>query len=253
MSENIQIERTGAVATIRMSRPEKKNALTTDMYRGLAAALYDADAAPDVRVLLLAGAGGSFTSGNDLRDFMGAPPMDADIPALQFLRALAKCRKPIVAAVNGVAVGIGTTMLLQCDLVVADSDTRFSLPFINLGLVPEGASSLLLPRIMGHQRASELLMLGDVFDAALAERFGLVNRVSTPGEAEIVAMALAQTLAAKAPNALLTTKALLKGGMNTAVLTRIDEEGRHFGLQLHSAEFREAIQAFMEKRPPQYR
>ena len=251
MSEHVQTERSGAVVTIRMARPEKKNAITVDMYRGMTAAFSEATQDSGVRAILLAGAGGSFTSGNDLRDFALAPPVDDDIPAFQFLREIAQCPKPIVAAVSGVAVGIGTTMLLHCDLVVADPATRFSLPFINLGLVPEGASSLILPRMIGHVKASELLMLGDMFDAATAERCGIINRISAAGESDTVAMGWAQSLAAKAPNALRATKALLKSE-TTGVLARIREEGQQFAPQLHSAEFREALLAYMEKRPPRY-
>ncbi|MBC7843419.1 MAG: enoyl-CoA hydratase [Gemmatimonadaceae bacterium] len=251
MSEHVQIERTGAIVTIRMARPDKKNAITTDMYRGMTVAFSDATHDPGVRAIMLAGAGGSFTSGNDLRDFASAPPLDDDIPAFQFLREIAQCPKPIVAAVSGVAVGIGTTMLLHCDLVVADPATRFSLPFINLGLVPEGASSLILPRMIGHVKASELLMLGDMFDAVTAERCGIINRISAAGEADGVAMGWAEALAAKAPNALRATKALLKSE-TTGVLTRIREEGQRFAPQLHSEEFREALMAYTEKRAPRY-
>lgn len=251
MTDHVLTERSGFIVTIRMARPEKKNALTVDMYRGMTAALNEASHDPGVRVIVLAGAGGSFTSGNDLRDFATAPPTDSDVPAFQFLRVLATFPKPLVAAVNGVAVGIGTTMLLHCDLVVADPATRFSLPFINLGLVPEAASSLMLPRMIGHRRASELLMLGEMFDATTAERYGIINRISAAGEAESDAMRWAQALAGKAPNALRTTKALLKSE-TTGVLARIDEEGREFGTQLHSAEFREALLAYSEKRAPRF-
>ena len=251
MSEHVQTERSGAVVTIRMARPEKKNALTVDMYRGMTVALSDATHDPGVRAIVITGAGGSFTSGNDLKDFAATPPADADSPVFQFLHEISSCPKPIVAAVNGVAVGIGTTMLLHCDLVVADPATRFSLPFINLGLVPEAASSLLLPGMIGHRRASELLMLGDAFDAATAERFGIINRISAAGEAETDAVAWAQALATKAPIALRKTKALLKSE-TTGVMPRMQEEARDFVAQLHGPEFREALMAFMEKRAPRF-
>jgi len=192
-----------------------------------------------------------FTSGNDLREFALAPPLGADSPVMRFLATLAGCPKPVVAAVSGLAIGIGTTMLLHCDMVVADPGTKFSLPFINLGLVPEGGSSLLLPRMLGHLRASELLMLGDTFDAAAAERYGLVTRVSASGAAEAEAMALVAILAAKAPTALRLTKALLKREGGT-VAERLVQEGQAFGQQLRGAEFREAMMAFMEKRPPSF-
>ncbi len=244
-------ERSGAVLTIRMARPEKKNALTIDMYRSMAAALREATTDDAVRVVLITGAGGAFTSGNDLKDFAAPPPVDADSPVFQFLRAISTCPKPIVAAVTGVAVGIGTTMLLHCDLVVADSAARFSVPFINLGLVPEAASSLLLPRMLGHVRASELLLLGEMFDAATAERFGIINKVSPLGEAEADALAWANTLAAKAPTALRLSKALIKSE-GAGIANRMEEEARSFLAQLRGPEFREAMTAFLEKRPPRF-
>ena len=251
MSEHILIERSGAIVTIRMARPEKKNALTAEMYTGMTAGLRDATTDAGVRAIMIAGAGGSFTSGNDLKDFASTPPQNSDSPVFQFLREISSCPKPIVAAVSGVAVGIGTTMLLHCDLVVADPATRFSLPFINLGLVPEAASSLLLPRMIGHVRASELLLLGEMFDAALAERFGIINRISAAGEAEVVAMTWALQLVAKAPDALRRTKMLLKSEAN-GVSARIAQEAGEFLPQLMGPEFREAVTAFMEKRPPRF-
>lgn len=249
MSDHVLTERTGAVLTIRMSRAEKKNALTVEMYRDMTAALASASTDAAVRAIIFAGAGGVFTSGNDLKDFVASPPVSADSPVFQFLHQLSTCPKPLIAAVNGVAIGIGTTMLLHCDLSVADPATRFSLPFINLGLVPEAASSLLLPRMLGHARASELLLLGEMFDAQTAERYGIVNKVSSAGQAEADAMTWAQALALKAPNALRLTKALLKSE-TTCIADRMDEEAQAFGPQLQGAEFREAMLAFMEKRAP---
>jgi enoyl-CoA hydratase/carnithine racemase len=251
MSEHILLEREGPILILRMSRVEKKNALTVGMYMSLAEWLREAGQNNNVRVLVIAGAGGVFTSGNDLHDFAATPPLSPDSPVFQFLRLLSTYPKPIVAAVNGLAVGIGTTMLLHCDLVVADPATRFSLPFINLGLVPEAASSLILPRLVGHRRASELLMLGEMFDATAAERYGIINRISAPGEAEAMAMTLARTLCTKAPMALRKTKALLKSE-SSAVATRMHEEAAEFATQLVSAEFREAVNAFMEKRPARF-
>ncbi len=248
MTDHVQVERTGAVLTIRMARPEKKNALTVAMYSAMTHAMRDAIADDGVRVILLAGAGGVFTSGNDLRDFAAAPPLGEESAVMQYLATLSTCPKPVVAAVSGLAIGIGTTMLLHCDLVVADPATRFALPFINLGLVPEAASSLLLPRMLGHVRASELLLLGEMFDAVAAERYGIINRVSAAGEAETAALAWANALASKAPNALRLSKALLKGDA-PAVAARMAAEAHAFGEQLQGAEFREAVAAFMEKRP----
>jgi enoyl-CoA hydratase/carnithine racemase len=251
MSEHIVTEQNAAVLTIRMSRPEKKNALTGAMYTAMADALHAGITDASVRCILFTGAGGVFTSGNDLRDFASAPPAGADSPVFQFLRALSGCQKPIVAAVNGLAIGIGTTMLLHCDLIVADPATRFSLPFINLGLVPEAASSLLLPRMMGHARAAELLLLGDMFSAEVAERVGIVNRLSAPDQVEAEAMVWAQQLAAKAPTAMQMSKALLKSE-TAGVQERMREEAAQFVPQLRGPEFREAFAAFMEKRAPRF-
>lgn len=251
MSEHILLDRRGAVYTIRMARPETKNALTLGMYTALTAALDEATADAGVRVVMISGAGGSFTSGNDLRDFASTPADGLDAPAFQFLRRISTFPKPLVAAVAGVAVGIGTTMLLHCDLVVAEPDARFSLPFINLGLVPEAASSLLLPRMLGHVRAAELLMLGGMFDAATAERFGIINKVSAAGACESDAMAWADALAAKAPTALMLTKALLKRELPD-IVARIEAEATDFAAQLRGPEFREAAAAFMAKRAPTF-
>ncbi len=251
MTDHVQVERAGAVLTIRMARPEKKNALTVAMYVAMTQAMRDAIGDDAVRVIVITGAGGVFTSGNDLRDFASAPPLGDDSAVMQFLATISTCPKPVVAAVAGLAIGIGTTMLLHCDLVVADPATRFSLPFINLGLVPEAASSLLLPRMLGHVRASELLLLGETFDAAAAERYGIINRVSAVGEADAAAMTWATSLASKAPGALRLTKALLKRE-EPGVAERIAEEGRAFGAQLQGPEFREAMAAFMEKRAPTF-
>ena len=249
MTDHVQTERNGAVLTLRMARPEKKNALTVAMYAGLTQALRDAVADDGVRVIVITGAGGVFTSGNDLQDFATAPPIGEESAVMTFLTAISTCPKPLVAAVSGLAIGIGTTMLLHCDLVVADPGTRFSLPFINLGLVPEAASSLLLPRMLGHVRASELLLLGEMFDAASAERYGIINRVSAPGAADAAAMEWATALASKAPIALRLSKALLKSEV-PGVAARMRHEARAFGQQLQGPEFREAMSAFMEKRPP---
>ncbi len=251
MSDHILLHRRGAVLTIRMARPETKNALTLDMYRALSTALDDATADNAIRVVQISGTGGVFTSGNDLRDFGSAPAPGLDAPAFQFIRRIATFTKPLVAAVEGVAVGIGTTMLLHCDLVIADPGARFSLPFINLGLVPEAASSLLLPRMLGHAKAAELLMLGGVFDAATAERYGIVNAVSTPGACVADAAAWADALAAKAPTALMLTKALLKRDTPETV-ARLEAEATDFAAQLRGPEFAEALSAFLGKRAPNF-
>ncbi len=251
MTDHVQTERQGAVFTIRMARPEKKNALTVAMYDAMDGALRDAIADADFRVVLITGSEGVFSSGNDLREFATAPATMEDSAVIRFLGTLSTCPKPIVAAVSGLAIGIGTTMLLHCDLVVADPATRFSLPFINLGLVPEGASSLLLPRLVGTLRASELLLLGEMFDAPAAERYGIINKVSAPGGAEAEAMEWVTQLAAKAPTALRLSKALIRSE-TPGTGARIMEEARQFGAQLQGPEFREAMAAFMTKRPPSF-
>ena len=251
MSEHIVVERRESVQVVRLARPEKKNALTVAMYAALADAL-DAAAADDaVRVLVLVGSGDAFTSGNDLHDFVAAPPTGIDSPVFRFLRALVGFPKPIVAAVNGIAIGIGTTLLLHCDLVVADESARFHLPFINLGLVPEAASSLLLPQLVGHRVASELLLLGAAFDAPRARELGIVNAVAPQGGAERGALAMADQLATRAPTALRATKRLLTGDRD-AVLARMQAEATLFMAQLAGPEFAEAVAAFREKRSPRF-
>lgn len=239
--------RRGAVAEIVFDRPEKRNAITVAMYAALADALAAAEADCDVRVVLFRGNGGAFTAGNDLKDFLANPPDGPERPVFRFLRGLAGARKPLVAAVEGAAVGIGTTMLLHCDLVLAADTARFALPFVDLGLVPEAASSLLLPRLAGHQRAAELFFLGDPFDAATAQSIGLVGRVVPAADLLAAARALAERLAAKPPQALLATKALLKSASGS-VAERITEEAAVFARQLQSTELKEAVAAFFGKR-----
>lgn len=247
----ITAQRRGAVAEIVFDRPDKRNAITVAMYAAMAEALAEAEADEAVLVVLFHGTGGAFTAGNDLHDFLAHPPDGPDAPVFRFLRGLAGARKPLVAAVAGPAVGIGTTMLLHCDIVLAGEDARFALPFVNLGLVPEAASSLLLPRLAGHQRAAELLLLGDPFDAATAQRIGLVARVLPEADLLAAARALADRLAAKAPASVLATKALLKSASGT-VAARMEEEAAVFARQLQSAELKEAVAAFFEKRPPTF-
>lgn len=233
------------------NRPERKNAFTAEMYGTLAATLRDADADRHVRTVLLHG-GETFTAGNDLRDFMERPPSSPESPVFQFMSAMAELSKPAVAAVGGVAVGIGTTLLLHCDLVYAAEGTRFQLPFVNLGLVPEFGSSLLLPRLAGHVRASELLLLGMPFSAATAFELGLVNRVVAPAELLSTATAAAVALAKQPSAAVRATKALLKRPLARAVQDAVDEEVRVFAERLASLEAAEAFQAFFEKRTPNF-
>lgn len=242
------------VLAITLNRPDKKNALTIAMYSALADALSQAQSDPEVRAVLLSGRE-CFTSGNDISDFLSNPPSDENQenrPVLRFLTTLADFEKPIVAAVNGPAVGIGTTLLLHCDLVYAASDTMFQLPFVNLGLCPEAASSLLLPQLVGYRRAAELLLLGEPFAAQQALDIGLITAICDATELHDLARTKAQTLAAKPAAALRLSKALLKQDQAEAVKTRIMHEAGHFRERLHSPEAKEALQAFMERRSPDF-
>jgi len=244
--------REGAIQRIQLNRPEKKNALTAEMYAAIAEAVRGADSDPGVCVSLIHGAGDAFTAGNDLQDFLANPPRSDDSPTFRFLDAVSHAEKPLVAAVHGVAVGVGTTMLAHCDLVYAAEGTRFSLPFVNLGLCPENASSVLLPLLAGYQRAAELLMLGEPFDAAKAREIGLVNAVVPPAELLGVATAAAQKLAAKPPESLRLTKRLLRRGLMREIEAALAEESRHFRERLGSPEAKEAFSAFLEKRAPNF-
>ncbi len=244
--------RDGALQRIQLNRPEKKNALTADMYAAIADALRAADADPAVRVVLIHGAGDAFTAGNDLQDFLANAPRTPDAPVFRFLHAISHAEKPLVAAASGVAVGVGTTMLLHCDLVYAAAGTRFSLPFVNLGLCPEAGSSFLLPAIAGYQRAAELLLLGEPFDAARAHALGIVTDVVP---AEIVLMRAeeaAQKLAAKPAASVRITKQLMKRAWMPAIEAALAEELRQFGARLGSPEAKEALSAFLEKRKPDF-
>jgi enoyl-CoA hydratase/carnithine racemase len=250
---DIQLDNIGGVLTITFARPAKKNALTAAMYQTVADALGAAQEDSAVRVILLRGAEGNFSSGNDLEDFMKAPPKDDNAPVFQFLRQISTAQKPLVAAVAGVAVGVGVTMLLHCDLVYAADTAQLSLPFVQLGLCPEAASSLLLPRLAGHQVAAEKLLLGEPFDALEAHRIGLVNRVLPAAELDAFAAKQAAKLAALPASSLRLTKALLKNAGGVDIASRMSEEGQHFGAMLRSPEAREAMSAFFEKRKPDFR
>ena len=244
--------REGAVQRIQLNRPDKKNAITTAMYAALADAIVAADADRSVRVMLLHGAGDAFTAGNDLHDFLANPAQSEDRPAFRFLHAISHAAKPIVAAVHGVAIGIGTTMLGHCDLVYAAEGTRFHLPFVNLGLCPEGASSVLLPLTAGYQRAAELLMLAEPFDAAKAREIGLVTEVVPGSQLLAAAAAAAQRLAAKPPQSLRVTKQLLKRALMPQIEAALAAELQAFAARLASPEAKEAFTAFFEKRPADF-
>jgi enoyl-CoA hydratase/carnithine racemase len=241
-----------AVLTIEIARPEKKNALTLAMYAAMADALTAAAAEPAVRAVLIAGQPGVFTSGNDLEDFMQRPPAGEDSPVARFMHALLGCDKPVVAAVTGAAVGIGATMLLHCDLVYVSDEARLALPFVSLGLVPEYASSLLIPRLMGQARAAEKLLLGDPFSGAEAVEFGLANAVLPAAEVVNHARRIAERFNALPPGAVRDTKRLLRAPLREAVQAAMRAEGEIFAARLRSPEAREAFQAFFEKRKPDF-
>jgi enoyl-CoA hydratase/carnithine racemase len=251
VSEFIKTEQQGRVLVVHIVRPNKKNALTLDMYDALTAVLERLSVESELRVMLLTGTGDSFTSGNDIMDFIQNPPTGDSSPVSKFLAAISRAEKPIVVAVNGLAIGVGATMLLHSDLVYAGASASFQLPFVNLALVPEAASSLILPQMMGHQKAAELLLLGDRFDAKKAENLGIVTRVVGDDELFDVAMAAAENLAAKAPGALRQAKALMKSNAST-IEERMQAEGDIFQKRLISPEALEAMTAFMERREPDF-
>ncbi|WP_374572338.1 enoyl-CoA hydratase-related protein [Phenylobacterium sp.] len=245
----ISATREGHVERLTISNPGRKNALTQVMYRDLADALLAAARTPEVAVVVIEGRGGVFTSGNDVSDF-SAGPSDGPTGVAMFLDAIIAYPKPIIAKVEGLAIGIGTTMLLHCDLVYAAEDARFQLPFVNLGLVPEAASSYLLPRLMGQARAAELLMFGEMFSAQTALELGVVTSVHPADDLARHVCARAAALATKAPNALERTKALLRSLPEGGVRGRMAEEAAAFATCLAGSEFKEAITAFREKRAP---
>ena len=246
MSEQILASGAEGICELRFNRPEKRNAITFAMYEALARHLHEALADPAVRVVLLSGAGASFTAGNDLHDFLSGPEFSSAHPVMTVLRTLAACEKPLVAAVHGVTVGIGVTMLLHCDLVVAARGTQLTMPFVTLGLVPEAGSSLLVPRLTGQQRAAELLLLGESLDAERAERLGLVNRVVEEARLLDEARNLARRLAQQPVESLRLTRRLLRGDP-AELLARIDAEAQLFAVRLKSAEFRARVQAVLSK------
>jgi len=239
----------GPVRIVRMNRPEKKNALTVPMYAAMADAIEGAGADPALRCIVIAGVPGAFCAGNDLQDFLAASRDTEGLapPLLRFLVTLAHAETPLVAAVSGLAVGIGTTMLLHCDHVVASSEARFSTPFVHLGLVPEAASSLLAPRRMGHVRAFALLAMGRPLDAAGAVAAGIVNTVVAPAEVDAEAMKAAREIAALPVEALAATRRLLRGSSDAAV-ARIEQEADLFGARLASTEARSAFETFLARK-----
>ncbi len=241
------------ILTLRLNRPDKRNALTQQMYSELAQALRAATDNPDVRVVLLAGTNDTFTAGNDLQDFLLGSGNLLEAPVGQFMHVLLNFPKPVVAAVNGAAVGIGTTLLLHCDLVYVGETARLQLPFVNLGLCPEFTASYVLPRIMGHVRAAELLMLGEAFSAQTALSLGLINEVLPNADVEARAWQQAVRLSQQAPQALRTTKMLMKRFHQQTLQQSFQVELEHFSLALAGEEVKEAVSAFMGKRKPNYK
>jgi enoyl-CoA hydratase/carnithine racemase len=240
------------VTTIEIARPEKKNALTSAMYQAMTDAILDAQLDNTVRALLITGQPGIFTSGNDLEDFMQRPPSGPESPVYKFMQALADCEKPVVAAVTGGAVGIGTTMLLHCDLVYVADDARLAMPFTSLGLVPEYASSLLLPQLVGHVKAAEKLLLGDPFTGEQAVELGIANAVLPASEVVNHARRMAERFNGLPPGAVRDSKQLMKRARKDLVKQQITVEGELFSQRLRSPEAREAFQAFFEKRKPDF-
>jgi enoyl-CoA hydratase/carnithine racemase len=240
------------VATIEIARPDKKNALTQAMYRDLAEAIAAARADAAVRALLITGQPEVFTAGNDLEDFLQRPPLGPESPVLRFMQALLECEKPVVAAVSGPAIGIGATMLLHCDLVYISEGSRLVLPFVALGLVPEFASSLLLPQRLGHARAAEKLLLGEPIGGAEAVQLGFATAVLPAGELLAHARRMAERFNALPPGALRATKRLMRAGASTAIAQAMRAEQAVFSERLSSPEALEALQAFVQKRKPDF-
>jgi enoyl-CoA hydratase/carnithine racemase len=251
MPQHVQVTTAERITTIRFDRPDKKNAITIEMYAALGAALEAAAGDTAVRAVVLGGTRDCFTSGNDLGDFMRAAQGGGDAgPALGFLRTLAGFEKPLIGSVAGVAIGIGTTMLLHCDLVYAAPTARFRAPFVDLALVPEAGSSILLPRLVGERRAAQLLLLGETLDAATARDWGLINGVVDDPDA--AAADAARKLATCAPGALRATKALTRRATRDAVAEAMKVEGEAFAERLRSPEAMEAFQAFLTRRAPDF-
>jgi len=240
------------VLTIEIARPEKKNALTQAMYTAMAEALEAANSDAGVRAVLITGQPGIFTSGNDIEDFMQRPPQGSDTPVARFMQALLDCEKPVIAAVTGGAVGIGTTMLLHCDLVYVSDEARLAMPFVSLGLVPEYASSLLLPALLGHVKAAEKLMLGEPFSGSDAVDCGIANAVLPAGEVVNHARRMAERFNALPPAAVRETKRLMREPGKARIREVMAAEGKLFSSRLRSPEAIEAFQAFFQKRQPDF-
>ena len=255
-ADAIRTETEGPLLWVRIDRAAKRNALTSAMYAKLAQVLDEADRTPSVRAVVITGFNGTehdvFSSGNDLADFLANPPRDESSPTVHFLKGLARFSKPLVAAVSGPAVGVGMTLLLHCELVYAADNARFQFPFINLGVVPEAGSTQLLPRSVGHVKASELMLLGEPFSAEQALAWGLVNAVVPASEVEALARAKALRLAAQPAAAIRATKALIRSSRNADLNSVIVTEMQVFAERLDSPEAQEAVNAFLQKRKPDF-
>jgi enoyl-CoA hydratase/carnithine racemase len=251
MSEHVRVESTGAALSITLARPERRNAITVAMYAALGEAIESVASDDAVRVITFRGEGQDFAAGNDLADFLQVRPGGGEeIAVWRFLRALAACEKVLLAAVHGNCVGIGTTMLLHCDLVIAEEGTRFSLPFVDLGLVPEAASSLMLPRLAGRREAARMLLLGEAFGVDEALSIGLVSHRAAAGELDQRLAEIVERLLAKPPEALRETQRLLRHGQRDEIMERMRLESGIFAERLKSAEVKEAISAFFDRRKP---
>jgi len=249
---DLLLDTTERVLTITFNRVDKKNSFTADMYAALADAFTQAQRDDAVRVVVIQGHETVFSAGNDIADFLKAPPVSPDVPVFRFMRAISSFTKPIVAAVCGPAVGIGSTMLFHCDLIYAGDNAAFSMPFVNLGVCPEAASSLLATQRMGYVRAAEALLLGDPFSAEAALEMGLINRIVPPTEVNALARRQALRLAAKPQQPLLIAKRLMKQAQASLVATHMAEEADIFGRLLTEPAAREAFGAFLEKRKPNF-
>ncbi|TAL04515.1 MAG: enoyl-CoA hydratase [Rhodospirillaceae bacterium] len=237
--------------TVRFNRPDKRNSVTMDMYAAMAQACQAADADPKVRVVVFTANGDVFCAGNDLKDFLTHSLDDPSLPVYQFMRALSSLRKPTIAAVNGAAIGIGATMLMHCDFVYATPNARFQLPFVNLAIVPEFASSMLLARLVGARRATELLLLGESFTAERALADGFINEIIPADHMKATVTTKVRALASQPPGAMRETKRLIRADIGE-INARMEIENKALGERVKTPELKEAVQAFFEKRAPDY-
>lgn len=249
---HILLTKTAGVATLAFNRADKKNAITSAMYQALADGMREAAADTSVRVIVITGLNGVFTAGNDLDDFLRNPPQGTNSPVAQFMAQLRDAEKPVIAAVTGLAIGIGTTLLLHCDLVYAADTARFAMPFTQLGLCPEFASSLLVPQLSGYQQAAEKLLLGEAFIASEAHKMGLVNAVLPPDQLQAHVAAQAAKLVALPAASVRATKRLMKAPLRESIIAVMQSEMQDFTRMLNAPDAKEAFSAFMEKRRPDF-